>query len=577
MQSAHAAPRPVALIPAYKPEPAVVGIATELSASGRFQAVICVDDGSGLDYRQIFEQLEQRGIVVLRHFVNLGKGMALRTGINHIACTYLHTVGIVTLDADGQHLAKDVCAVAEALQQHPTSLIMGCRQLPVGAPLRSRFGNLMTRHVIRFCTGMQIGDTQTGLRGIPMQMLPDLLRQATNGYDFETEMLVNLGESQTRIVEVPISAVYIDDNRSSSFRPLRDSIAIYFVFVRHVGNALLTALLDYVVFAAALMLGKGLGISLIAGRVVAGLFNYYVGKTFVFKSKHHALRGLLAYTALVAALATISYFSISFMVSHTGIPPLLAKLLVESVIFFASFAIQRVYIFGSDSAPATATDWERYYTDRTTRGSPTRKITQQLLLSFFGKYATPPVKTITEFGGGDSCFFAAIRKHFPAAFYLAVDKSARGVQRFIDTNKSNNCSALEADLLANPEVPASDVVFSVGLIEHFEPHETAKIIESHFRAASPGGLVIITYPTPTVPYRIIRTMAELLGIWRFHDERPLLFNEVEREIVKHGRVLHRKMNWWIGLTQEIVVVRNGLASGCCTQTTTPECAQSRAI
>jgi len=552
----HVDSRPVALIPAYKPEPAIIDIAGELLDSGKFQAVVCVDDGSGQDYRPIFDRLIQRGSVILRHFVNLGKGMALRTGINHIACTYPSSAGIVTLDADGQHLAKDVVAVAEALQLEPTALIMGCRRLPADAPLRSRFGNSLTRYVMRYCTGVRVSDTQTGLRGLPLHLTPHLLRITPNGYDFETEMLVKLGELGVRIREVLIAAVYINDNKSSHFRPLLDSIAIYFVFLRHAANALITAFLDYVVFAAMLLWGNTLITSLVTGRIVAGLFNYYVGRTIVFKARNHPVRKLIGYTLLVAILTTVSYYGIGFVTSHTAVHPLAAKLAIESTIFLASFALQRVFVFGPDSAAPTATDWDSYYANRTSRGSPTRKITERLLLAILAKYPVSSLKSITEFGGGDSCFFSAIRGRFPTAFYLVVDKSTQGINRFLAVNQSSNCDALEADLLADPKLPKNDVVFSVGLIEHFEPHETAKIIASHFRATAPDGLVIITYPTPTIPYRLIRTAAEFLGVWRFHDERPLHFEEVGREMAKHGEIVHRKMNWFIGLTQEIVVARN---------------------
>lgn len=555
MVSSSADPRPVALIPAYKPEPVIVQIAQELLASNQFQGVVAVDDGSGLPYRPIFDELIRHGVAVVSHHVNLGKGMALRTGINHIACQWSQACGIVTLDADGQHLAKDVKAVAAELQANPTALIMGCRKIPSEAPLRSRFGNGLTRQVMRLCTGIRVSDTQTGLRGLPLSIAPILLRLSPSGYDFETEMLVKLGEERIRIREVPIEAVYVDGNKTSHFRPLRDSIAIYFVFLRHAGNALATAALDFLVFALALFLGGTLVTALVSARIVAGLFNFYIGRRFVFKSRAPATRELLGYTALVAALTTVSYYAIAYLLRSTSMPALAAKLLVESAIFLASFAIQRVFIFRSESGEPTATDWDRYYENRTTRTSPTRKITQRILLALFQRLPAAVPKRIIEFGGGDSCFFGAVREQFPQTFYLVVDKSTEGIRRFLAGKERSNCDALQADLLANPSLPQADLVYSVGLIEHFTPEETARIIDAHFAATNPGGVVVITYPTPTWLYRVIRGLAEMIGVWRFHDERPLHFREVGPQMEKHGELLYRKINWFIGLTQEIVAVR----------------------
>lgn len=81
------------------------------------------------------------------------------------------------------------------------------------------------------------------------------------------------------------------------------------------------------------------------------------------------------------------------------------------------------------------------------------------------------------------------------------------------------------------------------------------MIERHFEFTKPGGIVLITFPTPTFLYRGIRGLAELFRLWIFHDERPLRFDEVETVCDRFGDRLHREINWWIGLTQGILVYR----------------------
>ena len=67
-------------------------------------------------FRAIFEQAAQfPGVQVLRHAVNLGKGAALKTGINHALCAFPGLIGIVTADADGQHHPEDIERVAASL------------------------------------------------------------------------------------------------------------------------------------------------------------------------------------------------------------------------------------------------------------------------------------------------------------------------------------------------------------------------------------------------------------------------------------------------------------------------------
>jgi glycosyltransferase involved in cell wall biosynthesis len=78
----------VVLIPAYRPSPGLVGLVSDLSARG-MRAIVLVDDGSGPEFRAIFDQAAQfPGVQVLRHAVNLGKGAALKTGINHALCVF---------------------------------------------------------------------------------------------------------------------------------------------------------------------------------------------------------------------------------------------------------------------------------------------------------------------------------------------------------------------------------------------------------------------------------------------------------------------------------------------------------
>src|SRR5579871_6382847 len=81
--------RPVVLIPALKPESTLLGLVEEVSALPEIGGIIVVDDGSGPEYREIFRALAQiENVRVLTHVVNLGKGAALKTGLNYAACTF---------------------------------------------------------------------------------------------------------------------------------------------------------------------------------------------------------------------------------------------------------------------------------------------------------------------------------------------------------------------------------------------------------------------------------------------------------------------------------------------------------
>src|SRR5258708_959812 len=104
------------LIPAYRPEGLFRSLIQQL-ANVNFNPIIIVDDGSGSDFAAIFAAVaELPGVVVLRHAVNLGKGAALKTGLNYFLLQKNDLAGVITADADGQHRVDDILAVAKRME-----------------------------------------------------------------------------------------------------------------------------------------------------------------------------------------------------------------------------------------------------------------------------------------------------------------------------------------------------------------------------------------------------------------------------------------------------------------------------
>ena len=242
--------QPIIIIPAYKPENSLLPLVDELCQQGF--SLIVVNDGSGAAYAPVFTTIEKNPQVrVLHHAVNLGKGQALKTAFNYFL---LHAnadcCGVVTADADGQHLVPDIINVASALVKEKQSLWLGVRCFKQGVPFRSRFGNNLTRYVFKLLVGQSLQDTQTGLRAIPRDLLGSLLKTTSVGYEFELDMLIIAARAK-RIKEIPIETVYKDENKSSHFNPLIDSLKIYFVFLRFLAFAIISGLFDYCAFLIA--------------------------------------------------------------------------------------------------------------------------------------------------------------------------------------------------------------------------------------------------------------------------------------------------------------------------------------
>lgn len=160
------------IIPVYKPSDSFLFLLEKLKEI--FSCIIIVNDGSGKEYNSIFEEAKSHpGIVVLHHYVNLGKGRALKTAFNYcLSPDASATHGVITVDADGQHSIPDVIKIARALEKNPGKIILGCRSFhSSNIPFRSKFGNILSKIVYKWLCGISVSDTQTGLRGLPFSFL----------------------------------------------------------------------------------------------------------------------------------------------------------------------------------------------------------------------------------------------------------------------------------------------------------------------------------------------------------------------------------------------------------------------
>lgn len=338
----------IALIPAYNPDQLLVSLVSQLSQKGVFDQIVVVNDGSCTDDAQVvFENISRlEQVKLLQHSVNLGKGAALKTGLDYIKYHFAdRLVGAVTLDADGQHSVSDVVMLAKQLCQKPEHLMIGVRRFDKKVPLRSRLGNSITKYCFRFITGNALSDTQSGLRAIPVKLFKRLLKLKSNGYEFELDMLMVAHQIGVPITEYDIETIYLDDNRRSHFRPLRDSMRIYFVLLRFSLIALFSAFLDYLIFVVVYLLLKDILYAMIAARVVSICFNYLVVKRFAFHSEQSHFRTLPKYLLLALVSGGCAYFIIQGLVSDLHLNVVLSKVIAESVIFLVNFIVQRDFIF----------------------------------------------------------------------------------------------------------------------------------------------------------------------------------------------------------------------------------------
>jgi glycosyltransferase involved in cell wall biosynthesis len=216
------------VIPAYNHERTVAEVARQ--ALKLNLPVFVVDDGSSDTSYVRIKNL--KGVRVLRHFRNLGKGAALMTGFTEAVKADMNWA--ITLDADGQHNPMDAVSMMMAIDNGVRSVIVGTR---IGmtngiVPWTSRFGRKFSNFWVFLSGGPKMSDSQSGFRIYP---LPEVLNLnvISRRFQFEVEVLAKAGWKGIPVVEVPISVNYCPrGKRISHFRPIVDFVRNSTTFTR---------------------------------------------------------------------------------------------------------------------------------------------------------------------------------------------------------------------------------------------------------------------------------------------------------------------------------------------------------
>lgn len=338
----------IVLVPAYQPDHRLLELVAAVRAHLPAAHVLVVDDGSGPHYAHLFAAARDLGATCLGYPVNRGKGHALKHGIRY-AVAQLPGHDVVSVDCDGQHTVPDMLRVVDAIS--PRTLVLGSRALVGAVPLRSRVGNAVTRAVFGAVTGVTVRDTQTGLRGYPA----DLLAWATGvpGERFEYEMASLLAARRAghRIIEVPITTIYLEQNASSHFRPVLDSIRVYLPVVRFAASSLGAFALDTIALLALTALTGDLLVSVVCARLVSAVVNFTVNRRLVFAGGRQT--GLLGaatrYGLLAVGLLAAGYLLLRVLTAGLGVPLLAAKVLTDGLLLVVSYLVQAGLVFADRS------------------------------------------------------------------------------------------------------------------------------------------------------------------------------------------------------------------------------------
>ena len=330
----------IALIPSYEPDNRLESLVKEL-IKNKFE-VIVINDGSNDKYNKIFTNIKKI-VTVLEYTPNKGKGYALKYGLNYIKNHYDKYV-IVTMDCDGQHTVKDAIKLCDYTIQHPSEFVIGKRMIRKQTPIRSKIGNSITRWIYRIATGSNVYDTQTGLRCFSNQLMDFNLNVEGERYEYEMNVLLFATRENIKITEIEIETIYINNNEGSHFNTLKDSYKIYKQIIKFSLSSIISFIIDYILYTILALLTNNVTLSNIIARIISATVNYTLNKNIVFKSNRKATSTLLEYILLAIIILTLNTLLLNLIIK-IGINLLIAKIIVELVLFTISWCIQKRKIF----------------------------------------------------------------------------------------------------------------------------------------------------------------------------------------------------------------------------------------
>jgi len=347
------------ILPSYNPSIQIISVIKRVIEQG-FSDVIVINDGSKDEITPVFDETAKiEGCTVLCHSENMGKGAALKTGMKYFLENRPDSLGIVTIDDDGQHLPEDIKLCAEAMA-NSGSFVLGSRDFNnPSVPFKSRAGNRITAKIFSASVGLDLKDSQTGLRAIPKEFLNTFVNVSGNRFEYETNMLITAKKENINITEVPINTVYINGNKSTHFHTIKDSIKIMFQFIKYAQSSLISCGVDLLCFYAFLNLLSGhsdsgnwnvILLSTIIARVISSALNFTINRKFVFRhSGKSVIKAVVKYYILCAfsmilsgnLVAVLSYlFNINNNIIVT-----FTKIVVDVGLFVMNYHIQKRWVF----------------------------------------------------------------------------------------------------------------------------------------------------------------------------------------------------------------------------------------
>ena len=195
------------IIPAYNEEKTIKQViervkAVKLGNIGK--EVVVINDASTDNTKKILDSLKEREIKILHHKSNMGKGAAVRNGLEHSTGTI-----IIIQDADLEYSPEEYAKLLAPILEHRTKIVYGSRINAIRSNLKEMyllhyFGNMILSIATSVLYGYKVTDMETCYKVFRREVM-DGIKLKSKRFDIEPEITAKILKKGYKIIEIPIS------------------------------------------------------------------------------------------------------------------------------------------------------------------------------------------------------------------------------------------------------------------------------------------------------------------------------------------------------------------------------------
>jgi len=190
------------IMPVYNERETLSEILARVRAVDLPKEIVVVDDGSTDGTREILREEEQKGdLKVLYHRVNMGKGAAVRTGLEHATGDF-----IIIQDADLEYDPRDYPKLLKPLLEGEAEVVYGSRFMDFGKSMffLQALGNRIVTMFTNLLYGTALSDMETCYKVFKAEVIKSI-PLCSRRFELEPEITAKLLKRGYHIQEVPIS------------------------------------------------------------------------------------------------------------------------------------------------------------------------------------------------------------------------------------------------------------------------------------------------------------------------------------------------------------------------------------